>query len=60
VGLTFGEIPDVAEAELGYLMATLLVDCGDEDATEEYLTPFSYTMPVQLSDRALLQMLLGC
>jgi hypothetical protein len=34
VGLTFGEIPDVAEAELGYLMATLFVNRGDEDAAE--------------------------
>lgn len=75
MGLTFGEIPDVAEAEFGGLVATLLIYSRDEDATEEYLTPFSlfnqswqllqkvistyHTMPVQFTNGALLQMLLS-
>lgn len=38
--LALGEIPDVAEAEFGDLMAPVLVDGGDKHAAEEDLTPF--------------------
>jgi hypothetical protein len=38
--LSFGKVPDVAEAEFGDLMAAFLVDGGDEHAAKEDLAPF--------------------
>lgn len=75
MGLTLGEIPDITEAKFGSLITTLLIYSRDKDATEKNLTPFSlfnqrqhiisttlstyHAMPMQLTNGALLQMLLS-
>jgi hypothetical protein len=41
VGNTLGEVPNVAEAELGRLVDTILVNNRDEDFTRIHYAPFS-------------------
>jgi hypothetical protein len=38
--LALGKVPDIAEAELGDLVAPVLINGGDENAAEEDLAPF--------------------
>jgi hypothetical protein len=44
--LTFGKVPDIAEAKFGDLVAAFFIDGGDEDTAEEDLTPFCHTVPM--------------
>lgn len=54
-----GEIPDVAEVELLDLIPAELIDGRDEDGSGVDKSPFRHAMPVQLTDGALGQVLLG-
>ena len=55
----FWEIPDVAFVQGFVLVASVFVDGEDGDLAFVDEAPFSYPMPVQLSDCPFLEVLLG-
>lgn len=59
MGSTLGEVPDVAVVELLDLISAEFVDGRDEDRAAVDKAPFSDSVPMQLSDGTLLQMLLS-
>lgn len=54
-----GKVPDVTVVKLLNLVSSELVDGGDQDGPSVHKTPLSDPMPMQFTDGALLEMLLG-